>query len=98
MIRHGFGTAPLKHISVHVVQAPRVGLLHANLVGVLFTSGVAIKPPEIAQLLFIVAKRKRRLRSGVARILPLFGRWQPVLFVFRKHSLLMLALSQFLTK
>ena len=63
--------APLPHVAVHVEQAPRIGLLQANRVGVLLTSGVASKPRVLAQLLFIVSKGKRRLRPGTARVLPL---------------------------
>ena len=43
---------PLSHVAVHVVQAPWIGLLHANFVSVFFASiqSIAVKPRVPAQL------------------------------------------------
>ena len=49
---------PLARVAVHVVQAPWVGLLQANLVGILLVNNyrIAVEPAVLAQLLFIIAK------------------------------------------
>src|SRR5262249_47318961 len=61
--------APLRDVAVHVVKAPWVRLLLADLVGDLL--GVALEPGVIAQRRRVGAEGVRRRRPGPARPLPL---------------------------
>src|SRR5262245_64838727 len=61
--------APLRDVAVHVVQAPGVGLLLADLLG--RPLGVALEPGVLSQLARIVAEVIGRRRAGPAGPLPL---------------------------
>src|SRR5262249_10989284 len=68
--------APSGHVAVHVVQAPRVGLLLAD--GVSPAARVARVPGVFVELLGVVAERPARLGAGAAGVLPLRLGRQPV--------------------
>ncbi len=65
--------APFRHIPVHIVQAPGIGLLQTNRMGA--SLAVSTLPGVVAELLFVVEKAIPRLGPGPAGIFPLGLGW-----------------------
>src|SRR6185295_10819049 len=84
--------APFPHISVHVVQTPRVRRLLPYLVGMIL--GIGAVPGKIGEPRFVVAEAVQRLRPSAAGKFPLRFGWQAILPARRQPACLPLLLGE----
>src|SRR5262249_47142119 len=88
------GQRPIRHIPVHVVQTPRVGLLLAHLV-VLVLAVVKV-PGVLVELACVVAERIGRPGARAASIFPFGLGWQAVIAPGLSRKPLAIALGRVL--
>src|SRR5262249_14961991 len=88
--------APLLHVSVHVVKAPGVRGLLADLVG--HAVGVFLVPSILLQLSLVIAEGESGRRAGAAGILPLGLRRQSIFPLGWQTAFLSLAFGELATE